>query len=132
MESLPWRLTALAVALALGLASCGGGTGANRARAEFVVDVAGERFVLAVTDPDTIALARANLGGRNNRFPIGPLRAGHGGFNQPWSWHLDPAETRLTEAAIEVCDGRPSYVEEHLADYPSYCPWGARIVSERR
>lgn len=129
MRSLPCSLTPLA--LALGLVACGG-TGANPALAEFVVDVAGERFVLAVTDADTIALVRANRDGRNNRFPIGPLRSGHGGFNQPWSWHLDPAQTRMAEAAIEVCDGRPSYVEGHLADYPTYCPWGARIVSERR
>jgi len=99
--------------------------------AEFVVDVAGERFVLALTDPASIAQARENLRGANNRFPIGPLRRGDGGFNQPWSWHLDPAETRMAEAAIEVCDGRPSYVEAHLADYPTYCPWGARVVSER-
>ena len=60
-----------------------------------------------------------------------PLRRGDGGFNAPWSWHLDPAETRFVEAAIEVCDGTPSYVEAHLAEFPTYCPWGARIVRER-
>jgi len=96
-----------------------------------VVDVVGERFVLQLTDAETISQARANLAGRNNRFPIGPLRAGDGGFNRPWSWHLDPAETRLTDAAIEVCDGTPSYVEQHQAEFPTYCPWAATIVSER-
>jgi hypothetical protein len=30
-----------------------------------------------------------------------------------------------------VCDGQPSYVEQHQADFPAYCPWGARIVAER-
>jgi len=116
--------------LALG-AACSGTEG-SPGRAEFTVDVAGERFTLVLTDPETILQARDNLRGRNGRFPIGPLRAGHGGFNDPWSWHLDPAETRMTEAAIEVCDGRPSYVEAHQADYPTYCPWGARVVSEKR
>jgi hypothetical protein len=37
----------------------------------------------------------------------------------------------MTEAAIELCDGRPSCVETHLSDYATYCPWGARIVAER-
>ena len=95
------------------------------APAEFVVDVAGERFVMRLTDAETIALAEANRLGRNSRFPLGPLRAGNGGFNAPWTWHVDPSETRLVEAAIELCDGRPSYVEQHQNDYPTYCPWGA-------
>jgi hypothetical protein len=116
--------------LALGLPSCAG-TEATAARAEFVVDVSGERFVLALTDGETIRLARETQAGRRQMFPIGPLRGGDGGFNRPWSWHLDPSETRMTEAAIELCDGRPSYVEAHQPDYPTYCPWGARIVSER-
>lgn len=96
-----------------------------------MVSVVGETFVMRATDPETIRLARENLAGRNQRFPIGPLRSGNGGFNAPWSWHLDPGEVRMTEAAIEVCDGRPSYVETHLADFPTYCPWAARIVSAR-
>jgi hypothetical protein len=123
----------LAVGLAgLSLAGCSPNTDPSTAGAMFVVDVAGERFVLSLSDPETVSLARANLAGRNHRFPIGPLRSGDGGFNQPWSWHLDPAETRMTEAAIEVCDGRPSYVEAHRGDFATYCPWGARIISERR
>ena len=99
--------------------------------AEFIVDVAGERFVLRLTDAETIRLAEGNRLGRNPRFPLGPLRAGNGGFNAPWTWHLDPSETRLVEQAIELCDGRPSYVEEHQSDYPTYCPWGARVVGRR-
>lgn len=98
---------------------------------DFIVSVSGERFVLRLTDPATIQLAEDNRLGRNQRFPIGPLRQGNGGFNSPWSWHFDPAETRLVEVAIELCDGRPSYVERNLADYPSYCPWGARVVDRR-
>jgi hypothetical protein len=55
-------------------------------------------------------------------FPIGPLHAGNGGFNAPWSWQMDPTTTRFAEAGIEVCDGRPPYVEAHRADYQTYCP----------
>jgi len=98
---------------------------------DFVIAVGEETFVLRSGDPGTIRLAMENLRGENRRFPIGPLRPGDGGFNAPWSWHLDPAETRLTEAAIEVCDGTPSYVEAHLADFPTYCPWGGRVAGIR-
>jgi hypothetical protein len=120
-------------AAALALAVLGGcsSTGPSDSAAEFVVAVGDERFTLRSTDAATIAQLREAVGGRRQGFPIGPLRGGDGGFNAPWTWHLDPAETRFTEAAIEVCDGQPSYVEQHQADFPTYCPWGARIVAER-
>jgi hypothetical protein len=122
-------------ALALLVAICGCSSessgGPSPGTAEFVVDVAGERFVLRLSDPDTIRLARERLAGSNATFPLGPLRRDDGGFNAPWTWHLDPAETRMVEMAIEVCDGRPSYVEAHQADFPTYCPWGARVIAER-
>lgn len=110
--------------------SCATPTEPTRAT-EFVVDVSGERFVVRTSDPETIQLATDNRLGRNGRFPIGTLKPGDGGFNAPWTWHLDPASVRFVEAAIEVCDGRPSYVERHQAEFPTYCPWGARVVSER-
>jgi hypothetical protein len=89
---------------------------------------------MRTTDPETTLLARENLQGANRRFPIGPLRRGDGGFNRPWSWHLDPDRVRMAEAAIEVCDGVPSYVEAHLDEFLDlgYCPWSARVVAERR
>ena len=37
----------------------------------------------------------------------------------------------MAELAIEVCDGQPSYVEKNLGDFPTYCPWGARVIAER-
>ncbi len=119
------------VALVAG-AGCGGATTrATPSTADFVVTVGSEQFVLRVTDAETIRLARERLAGRGTGFPSGPVRRGDGGFNAPWSWHLDPAETRIVEASIEVCDGTPSYVEGHLDQFPTYCPWGAVIVSER-
>jgi hypothetical protein len=121
------------VALTLGvLAGLGGCSDPDGPHAEFLVRVESEAFVARVSDPDTIVAFRAVVAGRRSGFPIGPLRRGDGGFNAPWSWHLDPDETRLAEAAIEVCDGMPSYVEANIGDFPTYCPWGGRIVEERR
>lgn len=114
---------------ALALPSCS--SGPSDTGADFVVSVDGETFVMRVRDPGTVRLARESLEGRSRTFPIGPLRAGDGGFNAPWSWHFDPDQVRMTEAAIELCDGRPSYVEAHRPDFPTYCPWAARVVSER-
>jgi len=99
--------------------------------AEFVLDVVGERFTIRTSDQETIALAEANRQGQNRHFPIGSLRPGNGGFNAPWTWHLDPSSVRFVEAAIEVCDGRPSFVESHQSDYATYCPWAARVVARR-
>ena len=35
--------------------------------------------------------------------------------------------------AVEACDGTPRYVERHLdewlASFPYYCPWGAKLVA---
>jgi len=107
------------------------GTEPSGTGTDFVVAVAGETFVMRATDPETVRIAHDNLAGRNQRFPAGPLRRGDGGFNAPWTWHLDPGEVRMVEVAIELCDGRPSYVEAHQADYPTYCPWGARVVGVR-
>ena len=125
------RYRALALTWALLMTACSSPTEPPAGAADFVVSVSGEQFVLRLTDPATIELAEENRLGRNSKFPIGPLRQGNGGFNGGWSWHLDPAETRMVDVAIEICDGRPSYVEQHVQDYPSYCPWGAQVIRRR-
>jgi hypothetical protein len=113
------------------LSVCFCSTEPDPSHADFVVQVESETFVARISDPKTITHFREAMTGAREGFPAGPLLSGNGGFNAPWTWHLDPEETRLVEAAIEVCDGRPSYVETHQSDYPTYCPWGARILAER-
>lgn len=99
----------------------------------FLVDVHGERFVIYVTDAETIRLALENMEGKNNMFPMGELARGDGGFNKPWSWHLKPETVRMVEVSIELCDGIPSSVENELEYWLetvwSYCPWGGRIIA---
>ncbi len=41
------------------------------------------------------------------------VRANGGTNREKAPWPLDPAETRLVDVAIEVCDGRPSYFERN-------------------
>jgi len=59
----------------------------------FLVDVNGERFVIYVTDPETIRLALENVKGKNSLFPMG----GTG----PPRWRLQQA----LELAHEARDG---------------------------
>jgi glucose/arabinose dehydrogenase len=55
-----------------------------------------------------------------------------------WTWHVDPAAVSFTDAAIELCDGKPSHVEADkdywLNTVGSYCPWSAVVdaVDDRR
>jgi hypothetical protein len=100
----------------------------------FTVQVTTEVFVMYVTDPATIQLATENYQGKNRRFPLGKITTGDGGYNTPYLWHFVPDSVRMTEAAIEVCDGRPSYVNAHVNDYISvgYCPWAGKIIKVGR
>jgi hypothetical protein len=100
---------------------------------DFVIAVGNETFVMRTTDPDTARRALDNLNRRNRMFPIGPLRVGNGGFNAPWSWHLDPDAVRMTESAVEVCDAKPSYVEAHRDAFlqVGFCPWAGQVVAVR-
>jgi hypothetical protein len=107
-------------------------SGSDSASADFEIAVGSETFVLRSTNPETIMVLREALQGRRSGHPNGPLALGNGGFNAPWSWHLDPSETRFVEASIEVCDGAPSYVEAHKTEFPRYCPWSARVTREMR
>jgi hypothetical protein len=94
-----------------------------------------DRFRVWTTNPQTVAQLKALKNGTSHaNIPIGPLAKGPGpaAYNKPWSWHFDPAKVSMTEVAIEACDGEPSYVEVHLADFlhlGSYCPWAAKLVA---
>ncbi len=100
--------------------------------------VAGERFRAWVTSPATIWELHELAAGRSAaNIPIGTLRRGPGraAHNGPFSWHLDPRDTAQAEMTIELCDARPSYVEDHRDEFVeevrAYCPWGARLVELR-
>jgi pimeloyl-ACP methyl ester carboxylesterase len=98
----------------------------------FVVDVVGERFSVRATDGETKRLMVQNYEGKNSMHITGKLAQGDGGFNSPWPWHLEPDSVRMAEVSIELCDGRPSLIEEDL-DYwietvGSYCPWSSDVI----
>ena len=89
--------------------------------------VAGERFRVMLTTDEQIAAARAAQAGGRARIPNGRIVSGTE-VNTGWTWHLD--EVAFAEAAIELCDGRPSDVERQGTSFGGgrYCPWSATIV----
>nr|BCX01213.1 MAG: hypothetical protein KatS3mg041_1259 [Bacteroidota bacterium] len=108
---------------------------------DFLVRVGEERFVVRIADPAQIALAREILAGRRSPMIVtGELRPGDGGFNRDpiagrrWSWHLDPRSVTFAEVTIELCDGRPSFVEENLSYWlytvRRFCPWNSILERE--
>ena len=122
-----------AIALAFSAAACNdddGPTAPDGSRL-FRVRAGGDEFRMRLTDPEAIRLAMENLEGRSNKHPNGRIAIGNGGFNAPWSWHFVPDTVRMVDVSIEVCDGTPSYVESHRAEYllSGFCPWGGRVIA---
>ena len=106
----------------------------------FTIEVAGEgfseEFTVEVTTQAQVDELEARLDSGDEGVIIGDLISGDGGYNAPWSWRLDPETVHAADASVEVCDGRPSMVEDDL-DYwlntvERYCPWGAKVVERIR
>jgi hypothetical protein len=99
----------------------------------FILETAnGDKFKVYATDPEAIQLLTDNYYGLNNMFVMGRLVIGDGGFNSPWSWHLDPDHVTMAEFAIELCDGTPSEVEHNLPYWlfqvETFCPWSSKVI----
>lgn len=133
---------ALAGFVLIAFVGCGGGSSPSEPTrspegAVFRVAVQDETFHILILDPERIAEVEALLvDGAPRKTVHGRLRRGDGGFNQPWSWHLDPATAKPAEACAASLDGRPSYVEAGL-DYwideiKFFCPWSGELVARVR
>jgi hypothetical protein len=96
----------------------------------------GEHFQALIADPEVIQEAEQLIGAQEQRLIIGELRRGNGGFNAPWSWHMDPQTVHFADVTMELCDACPHMVEEGL-DYwldtvGNFCPWTTRVVERVR
>ena len=121
------RLSAAALSTAVSIA-CGGSTPTTPSAGALVTfAVASETFRVALTNADQVAAARAAQSGGLARIPIGRVVPGTQ-VNAGWSWHLE--DVTFAEAAIELCDGRPSDVERAGIQFGGgrFCPWSATVV----
>jgi hypothetical protein len=128
----------LAAALSMFAAACSSPTEPDPALQGGVVAVfetSGERFSVFVRNPTAVQrLIQIRDGARLGQIPNGRIRRGPGAANRnaPHPWHLAPDQIEIVDAAAEVCDGAPSYVDTHVDEYVDvvgyYCPWGAKLV----
>jgi hypothetical protein len=89
-----------------------------------------EKFRVLLTERADIAIARRLLSGEDPLIPNGRIvRDGDGGVNLGYSWHIDPDMFEFAQFTVEVCDGRPSYVEDGTHGADSFCPWSAVVVA---
>ena len=100
----------------------------------YVIQVIDQTFRVQISDSTVAAEADQLLQSGEARNIDGPLRAGDGDFNAPYNWHIAPDSINFSDVTIELCDGRPSMLEEDL-DYwlntvKAYCPWGVKVVGK--
>lgn len=106
----------------------------------------GDSFLLPLSDLAHIADARALVaqgpGGAVGSIVGARIRAGADGLNrdlrgegQPlWSWHVSEFEG-FADAAIELCDGWPGFIQQDVAGFIAntggrVCFWGYTVVAE--
>ena len=92
-----------------------------------------ETYKVFITNKETISEVFAVKNGTSSAtIPSGRIIDEPIDYNQPWTWHIDSEDIHMAEITIELCDGRPSMVEENL-DYwvnsvQRFCPWHAEII----
>jgi hypothetical protein len=126
-RSLGVRLAFLAL-VASGAAGCTGDEPTGPSQGAYVTfRVADEVFRVHITDEEQVEAARRAEDGGKASIPNGRIVAGSG-VNLGWTWHLEDVE--FAEAAIELCDGRPSDVERQGVAFGGgrFCPWSARVI----
>ena len=124
------RLHSIVVAGAIALAclNCSDandpGTGA---RFVFRDPVTKDVVRLEITNPQGLIQADALLRSGVAQWAIGTPRRGDGGFNGPWTWHIDPASVTFAEVTIEACQTAMSAIDDDLdywINFGQVCIWG--------
>jgi hypothetical protein len=100
--------------------------------------IVNESLTVWVTNGAFIDRAKELLATGARQIPIfGTLLDGRA-CDPQWTWHVDPQNVSFADAAIELCDGLPSYIEANktywLETVGSFCPWSAIVaaVDDRR
>lgn len=89
-----------------------------------------EQYRVLVVDPAQVAIAQMLLAGEEApRIPNGVVVRGDPSVNVGWSWHIDPSSFEFADVTTEVCDGKPSYVENDVITGDRFCPWSAKVIA---
>lgn len=125
----------IACGLALGLAQCGESSVEPQvARFTFRDPLTQDVVRIEIANSDGLQEAEALLQSGGSRWAIGTPRRGNGGFNAPWTWHLDPASISFAEITIEACQSAAAAVADDLdywINFGQVCLWGKVEARER-
>jgi hypothetical protein len=120
--------------LALGLVGCSDASApAQSARFVFRESLTADVIQLDVTDQAALAEAERLRQSGEERWVVGTLRRGDGGFNAPWGWHLDPASISFAELTIEACQTAAAAIADDIdywVGFGQVCIWG--VVEARQ
>ena len=124
---------AFVAAIALSGLSCSDSTDpGTSARFTFRDPLTQDIVRLEISDPQGVDQAEELLGSGVAMWAIGTPRRDNGGFNAPWTWHIDPATVSFAEVTIEACQVAASMIADDLdywINFGQACIWGT--VEER-
>ena len=112
----------------MSIVACDGGPVQPSSGAIATIQVGQESFRVWLQSSAQIEAARAAQAGGPASIPTGRIVLGTE-FNTGWRWHLE--DVTFAEVTIELCDGRPSSVEQQGTDFGGgrFCPWNAKVVA---
>ena len=119
-------------ALILAGVACSDSSGPEDARFVFRDPLTQDVVTLEVSNSEGRAQAEDLLRSGEARWALGTLKRGDGGFNGPWTWHIDPATVTFAEVTIEACQTAMSAIDDDLdywIDFGQVCIWG--VVASR-
>ena len=89
-----------------------------------------EEYRIELTDAADIEIARRLLAGQEApAIPNGIVVRGDASVNTGYTWHIDPGSVDFADVTTEVCDGKPSDVENHVITSDRYGPWSAKVIA---
>jgi hypothetical protein len=112
--------------------ACSDSSGPEVARFVFRDPLTQDVVTLEVNNSEGLAQAEDLLRSGEARWALGTLKRGDGGFNGPWTWHIDPATVTFAEVTIEACQTAMSAIDDDLdywIDFGQVCIWG--VVESR-
>jgi hypothetical protein len=127
----------LTLALVAGLAllasfSCSDSTDPTRAQFTFRDPLTQDVVRLEIANPPGLDQGEDLLRSGVAMWAMGTPKRGDGGFNAPWTWHIDPASVTFAEVTIEACQTAASAIDDDLdywIDFGQVCIWG--VVESR-
>ena len=97
-----------------------------------------ENFLATTSDLEVIERVKAQLvlPVANRYLHINGKIAYGNEENLDWGWHFVQNQWTLEEISIEVCDGGPNYLQEHLDEWlgmlDQFCPWNSYVIKKMK